>query len=404
MNDVSDIPKPDLLEEAPSLEVGEKPTAEGKKARRKSNRPFPPTSFEEACTFCLEVFQFGAGKSVRKMSFFQSIDKSPTSSTSRDWLTSANKYKLTKASYASETIDLTEDAKIIFDESSTPISRAKAIADLSIGGVDVFSHSYGQLVGSRLPAQAAVVDIFRSLAVPEDFVEEGVDLFLTNLRFSGLLKVIAGAERVISYEDLFDALPKKNTVEVASSSVFVEQMINSDHSHSSNPSKSNAGFDSVCFYIAPIGAADSIQRKHSDLFLGALVEPAVEKLDLKVVRADAIDEPGVITGQIIEYILKSKLVVVDLSFHNPNVFYELALRHAVRKPIVQIIRKADSVPFDINQMRTIQIDDSDIYTFTPQIDSYRAEISAQARRALEITEGVATPISVYFPSFKAVWD
>jgi hypothetical protein len=126
-------------------------------------------------------------------------------------------------------------------------------------------------------------------------------------------------------------------------------------------------------------------------------------LQLNVVRADAIGQPGIITRQILEYILRSKLVIADLSFHNPNVFYELALRHMVRLPIAQIIRKADHIPFDINQMRTIVIDDSDIYTFVPNIEVYRSEVAAQARRALEPEYEIDTPISVYFPGLKATF-
>ena len=45
------------------------------------------------------------------------------------------------------------------------------------------------------------------------------------------------------------------------------------------------------------------------------------------------------TGQVVEHLLQSGLVIADLSFHNPNVFYELALRHAAGKPTVHVIRR-----------------------------------------------------------------
>lgn len=108
------------------------------------------------------------------------------------------------------------------------------------------------------------------------------------------------------------------------------------------------------------------------------------------------------TKHIIEYIVKSRLVIVDLSYHNPNVFYELAIRHMMRLPIVQIVRKADPIPFDINQMRTVVIDTTDIFSLVPKIASYQAEISSQIRRALENADAVETPISTYFPGLRAV--
>ncbi|WP_218000140.1 hypothetical protein, partial [Sphingopyxis granuli] len=129
-----------------------------------------------------------------------------------------------------------------------------------------------------------------------------------------------------------------------------------------------------------------------------IVEPAIQTVGLKVIRADQIDKPGMITRQIMEYLFRSRLVVADLSFSNANVFYELALRHAVRLPIVQIIRHGDPIPFDINQMRTVTIDNRDIYTLLPNVELYKSEIASQARRALEAGVEVDTPVSMYFPA------
>jgi hypothetical protein len=158
-----------------------------------------------------------------------------------------------------------------------------------------------------------------------------------------------------------------------------------------------ATFESTCFYITAIGAEDSDARKHSNLFLENIVDPAIKTVGLNVIRADQIDKPGVITRQIIEYLLRSRLVVADLSFSKANVFYELALRHATRLPIVQIVQYDDPIPFDVNQMRTITIDNRDIYSLLPNVELYRAEIASQARRALEAGAEVDTPVSIYFP-------
>jgi hypothetical protein len=151
----------------------------------------------------------------------------------------------------------------------------------------------------------------------------------------------------------------------------------------------------------PIGGIDSEQRKHSDLFMGTLIEPALASFGLAVVRADQIDKPGMITKQIMEYLVKSRLVILDLSFHNPNVFYELAIRHMMRLPIVQIVRKLDPIPFDVNQLRTVIIDTSDIYAFAPRISTYQADISSHVRRALDDADSVETPISTFFPTLRA---
>lgn len=76
----------------------------------------------------------------------------------------------------------------------------------------------------------------------------------------------------------------------------------------------------------------------------------------EVIRADKISEPGIITTQIIEHIVDAALVIADLTEKNPNVFYELALRHAIRKPLVQMIKKGEVIPFDVAATRIIQFD------------------------------------------------
>jgi hypothetical protein len=224
-----------------------------------------------------------------------------------------------------------------------------------------------------------------------------IDTFVVNLKYLNLLRTISGAERVITIDHAIESLPtvsKGKVPAVRTSTVELTQV------SSENKMAVFESFDNICFYITPIGEENSEQRKHSDLFLESIVEPAIKPLGLIVKRADQIDKPGTITKQIIEYIFKSKLVIADLSYHNPNVFYELALRHAFRLPTVQIIRKSDRIPFDLNQTRTIVIDTTDIYSLVPKIETHRSEIASQVRQALADADAVDNPITNVFPKLQ----
>ncbi|HYH12081.1 MAG TPA: hypothetical protein VD789_06975, partial [Thermomicrobiales bacterium] len=64
--------------------------------------------------------------------------------------------------------------------------------------------------------------------------------------------------------------------------------------------------------------------------------------------------------QIIQHLLDDHLVVADLTGHNANVFYELAIRHMVRKPVVQIMQEGEALPFDISHSRTIFFNHTDL--------------------------------------------
>jgi hypothetical protein len=114
------------------------------------------------------------------------------------------------------------------------------------------------------------------------------------------------------------------------------------------PSKSKS-----CFVVAPIGADGSETRKRSNTILKHIFKAALEPAGFEVTRADEISTPGSITHQVLRRILSSELVVA-LTDHNPNVFYELAARHASGKPVIHTILADQQIPFDIADMRTIR--------------------------------------------------
>ena len=120
-----------------------------------------------------------------------------------------------------------------------------------------------------------------------------------------------------------------------------------------------------CFVIMPIGdqtfgdkkvlAAD-LKKKYDDL-----IKEAILKADptLDVVRSDEVSIPGTITSDILMRIMHSDYVVADITYPNPNVFYELGLRHACRIGTVIIKDKSvPEVPFDIAHLRYIEYENT----------------------------------------------
>ncbi|MCY4625636.1 MAG: hypothetical protein OXC99_11645 [Chloroflexi bacterium] len=145
----------------------------------------------------------------------------------------------------------------------------------------------------------------------------------------------------------------------------------------------------TCFVIAPIGDTGSEIRERSDLVLEHIIRPAVEPLGYEAFRADEIDDPGIITSQVIQQVLDSDLVVADLTERNPNVFYELAIRHLIRKPFIQLVREGDRIPFDVAGTRTIFVDHTNLASAAEAIGTIRKQI-----QSLESgTQDLDTPIS-----------
>ncbi len=144
----------------------------------------------------------------------------------------------------------------------------------------------------------------------------------------------------------------------------------------------------TCFVIGPIGADGSATRKRSNRVLQFLIEPAAGSCGYDVIRADKISSPGIITDQIIRHVLSAPMVVADLTEHNANAFYELAIRHMVKAPLIQIIRKGDQIPFDLAATRVLQIEDPDL----ENIEAAKADLITHIKAAE--TDPPQNPISI----------
>lgn len=364
-------------------------------ARSRTARPYPASSFPDALSLGNAVMKHGAGQKIRRLTLLEKMDRPPTSSTTKMMITNSGKYGITKGSYAAEHIELTVPGKMVVDPDAPPTKQRRSSYELAIDGVAPFRVLYEQYKGSRLPAREVMKDALRDSEIDVPDLDECVDTFIVNVKYLDLLRAIGGAETLVSIDQVLDELPRHAKTEVETA------LADSAHTAESQVETPSADFSKTCFYITPIGDEDSEERKHADLFMGSLLEPALDELGLKVVRADSIGEPGLITTQIMEYLRKSRLAIADLSYLNPNVFYEVALRHACKLPTVQIIRKSDRLPFDVNQVRSLVIDTTDIYSLVPRIPTYRAEIATLARKAMEDPESVGNPISIFYPAFFA---
>jgi len=115
-----------------------------------------------------------------------------------------------------------------------------------------------------------------------------------------------------------------------------------------------------CFVIMPIGdqklvtgnlSSDELSTRYSDLIKEALLRA---RPNLEVVRADEVSAPGGITTDILTRLMYSDYVVADITYPNPNVFYELGIRHACRSGTI-LIRElnAPQAPFDLFDSRHI---------------------------------------------------
>lgn len=112
----------------------------------------------------------------------------------------------------------------------------------------------------------------------------------------------------------------------------------------------------TCFIISTIGEVGSTEHRLAEEKYDLVFLPVLNELGYEVTRADKIGSPGSISYDIVNHIVSSDLVISDVSDVNPNVFYELAIRNAVNKPVIVIRSPNQRLPFDIVDKRAISLD------------------------------------------------
>lgn len=157
----------------------------------------------------------------------------------------------------------------------------------------------------------------------------------------------------------------------------------------------------TCFVICPIGDEGSEERKHANEFRDRIVKPIVEsEFGYNVVRADEFQVTGQITPQIVNLIVESNLVIADLSFHNPNVFYELALRHITRKPFIHLIKEGEEIPFDIKDIRAIKFNLKN----EERVERAKSELREQIKNTEKGELGTIQYISTLLGRFEIIFS
>ena len=119
--------------------------------------------------------------------------------------------------------------------------------------------------------------------------------------------------------------------------------------------REDSGMAKKCFVIMPFGSASPEQKKRFDGVYRGIIVPAICEAGYEPIREDISATPGSIPKSIVKKLAEAEMVVADLTSINPNVFYELGIRHVFSKTgTVLIMNKGENIPFDNASYRVIQ--------------------------------------------------
>lgn len=364
--------------------------------RKRGRKPYPVVAFGDVLPLAEGIMKHNQGQEVVRTTLLGMMNLVEGSQSTRNLITNSNKYGLTEGSYAAPKLKLTDKGMLAVNPKANPIEQKKARFALAIGDVEEFNAVFEKRKGNNMPAPEMLHDDLASLDAGDR--KACADVFTSNVKHLGMLVDRDGAQYLMTLDEW---LGQQGTAKATTGSASTPPSADGTPAAADT---SGVDFDKVCFVISTIKEDGSDQRKYADMIFSQYVDRALAGSGLKAVRADKIGVPGMISKQIIEYILKAKLVVADLSFHNPNVFYELALRHVTGKPTVHLTRTQDKPPFDVGNFRAITIDTTSVETAVMQLDTLRAEIGTAITKTLANGESRDNPILTYCPGAKFTVD
>ena len=142
----------------------------------------------------------------------------------------------------------------------------------------------------------------------------------------------------------------------------------------------------TAFFICALKEADSPERKRSRYVQDNILTPALGD-DFNILLP--IDIPrNIITTDIVHNLKEADLVVCDITDLNPNVFYELGIRHMTGKPciILRAGNSKDSIPFDIGAMNVIAYPYPNMNPISKDIELTKNEIRQSVEHIFRIYE------------------
>lgn len=211
---------------------------------------------------------------------------------------------------------------------------------------DVYQHYRGENIPDDQFFRNALAEKF---GIPSEDFAEFKQVFLESLEAAQLLAVHGDKTRVIDITSgASDAAPSERLKKL--------ERVAAVGTHDS------------CFVMQPFAPP-------LGTYFETIYRPAIEKAGLRAVRADAdIFATGKIMDQVWTGINAARVLVAELTSRNPNVYYELGLAHALKKPVVLVSAKEEDVPFDLQHIRVIYYDTTDPFWGAKLIDKVAENI------------------------------
>lgn len=144
-----------------------------------------------------------------------------------------------------------------------------------------------------------------------------------------------------------------------------------------------------CFVIMPFSTVNS-SSIYENWIKRAVEECQINDMEVTCHRADKSYKSGEIIYHVIEQLATADIVIADLTSQNPNVFYELGVRHTLKNNTILVTQDLKDIPFDLRMQRIIH------YEYTPDgMLELKDNIKAFIKEIISAAEVIDNPVKKY---------
>ena len=120
-------------------------------------------------------------------------------------------------------------------------------------------------------------------------------------------------------------------------------------------------FSDKCFVIMPISDKQGYPIGHFTKVYEQIFKPAIKEAGYKPYRVDEDCLSSSIIQKIYDGLTKAPMAICDLSSANPNVLYELGIRHSFDLPVILVKDEKTNFIFDISTINTVTYQSDRVY-------------------------------------------
>jgi tetratricopeptide (TPR) repeat protein len=158
------------------------------------------------------------------------------------------------------------------------------------------------------------------------------------------------------------------------------------------------------FVVTPFNVKPGADGQEIDFeaIYNELIEPALAEAGCTVVRAKEEIRAGNIRTDMFQELLLADLVVAELTIDNPNVWYELGVRHALRaRGMIALQSGRAFMPFDVGPDRTLRYTLKNGRPDPATLENDRAALAAMAKATMMAWHGrKVSPVYQLLPNLK----